>query len=64
VSSGNLTEERLDSIERGARQRRTLMDRVVLELVEEIRRLRGVVVQMEALAPRAGPPAVQRPSAT
>jgi hypothetical protein len=64
VGSGNLTEERLDSIERGARERRTLMDRVVQELVEEIRRLCGVVAQMEALAPRVGLPAVQRPGAT
>lgn len=47
VHSGNLTEERLESIERGARQRRTLMDRVVLELVDEIRRLRGVIAGME-----------------
>jgi hypothetical protein len=28
VATGNLTEERLDSIERGARERHTLMDRV------------------------------------
>ena len=39
VAGGNLTEERLESIERGARERHTLMDRVVLELVEEVRRL-------------------------
>ena len=45
--SGNLTEERLASIERGARERHTMMDRVVLELVEEVRRLRGVVARME-----------------
>jgi hypothetical protein len=45
--SDNLTEERLASIECGARERHTLMDRVVLELVEEVRRLRGVVACME-----------------
>jgi hypothetical protein len=45
--TGNLTEERLESIERGARERHTLMDRVVLELVEEVRRLRGVIARME-----------------
>ena len=45
--TGSLTEERLESIERGACERHTLMDRVMLELVEEVRRLRGVVVRME-----------------
>ena len=45
--SGNLTEERLASIERGARELHTLMDRVVLELVEEVRRLRGTIARME-----------------
>lgn len=45
--TGSLTEERLESIERGTRERHTLMDRVMLELVEEVRRLRGVVVRME-----------------
>jgi hypothetical protein len=45
--NGNLTEERLASIERGARERHTLMDRVVLELVEEVRRLRGTIACME-----------------
>jgi hypothetical protein len=45
--TGNLTEERLESIECGARERHTLMDRVVLELVEEVRRLRGVIARME-----------------
>jgi hypothetical protein len=47
VATGNLTEERLESIERGARERHTLMDRVVLELVEEVRRLRAIVTRME-----------------
>ena len=47
MTAGNLTVERLESIERGARERRTLMDRVVLELVEEVRRLRGIVACME-----------------
>ena len=45
--NGNLTEERLASVERGARERHTLMDRVVLELVEEVRRLRGTIARME-----------------
>ena len=43
TGNGNLTEERLASIERGARERHTLMDRVMLELVEEVRRLRGII---------------------
>ncbi len=47
MAACNLTEERLESIERGARERHTLMDRVVLELVEEVRRLRGIVARME-----------------
>lgn len=47
MATGNLTEERLETIERGARERRTLMDRVVLELVEEIRRLRNLIARME-----------------
>jgi hypothetical protein len=45
--SGNLTEERLASIERGARERHTLMDRVVMELVDEVRRLRALIAHME-----------------
>ena len=45
--TGNLGEERLASIESGARERHTLMDRVVLELVAEVRRLRGVIAHME-----------------
>jgi hypothetical protein len=47
MAAGNLTEERLESIERGARERRTLLDRVVLELVEEVRRLRGIIARIE-----------------
>jgi DNA-binding winged helix-turn-helix (wHTH) protein len=42
-----LTEKRLESIELGARERRTPMDGVMLELVEEIRRLRAVIAQLE-----------------
>jgi recombinational DNA repair ATPase RecF len=38
-----LTEERLTLIEQAARDRRTLMDRVVIELVDEIRRLRQLL---------------------
>jgi hypothetical protein len=45
--NGNLTEERLTSIEGGALERHTLIDRVVLELVEEVRRLRGTIARME-----------------
>jgi hypothetical protein len=44
---GNLTEECLEGIERGARERHALMDRVVVELVEEVRRLRGIIARME-----------------
>jgi hypothetical protein len=47
VVNGNLTEERLETIARGARERRTLMDRVTLELVEEIRQLRAIIARME-----------------
>jgi hypothetical protein len=45
--NGNLNEERLASIERGARERHTLMDRVALEMLEEVRRLRGTIAGME-----------------
>lgn len=47
MASANLTEERLERIERGARERHMLMDRVVLELVEEVRRLREIVASIE-----------------
>ena len=47
MAPGNLAEERLKSIESGVRERRTLMDRVVLELVEEVRRLREIISRME-----------------
>jgi hypothetical protein len=47
MTAGNLTDERLESIERGARERHTLLDRVVLELVEEVRRLRGIIGRIE-----------------
>lgn len=43
----NLTEDRLDNIAQSARERRTLMDRVMLELIEEIRRLRGIIARLE-----------------
>jgi hypothetical protein len=46
-ANGNLTDERLANIESGARERHTLMDRVVLELVEEVRRLRGIISRVE-----------------
>jgi hypothetical protein len=47
MEMANLTEERLESIKTGARERHTLMDRVMLELVEEVRRLRGIIARME-----------------
>lgn len=49
LASGNgiLAEDRLASVEGGARERHTLMDRVVLELVEQVRRLRGIIARME-----------------
>jgi hypothetical protein len=45
--NGNLTEERLASIEGGARECHTLMDRGVLEQEEEVRRLRGIIARIE-----------------
>lgn len=47
MATSNLTDERLDTLERGARERHTLMDRVVLELVEEVRRLKAVIARLE-----------------
>jgi hypothetical protein len=44
-SDSRLTEDRLASIERGAQERHTLIDRVTLELVEEVRRLREIVAE-------------------
>ena len=44
-SASRLTEDRLASIERAAQERHTLMDRVIIELVEEVRRLRGMVAE-------------------
>jgi hypothetical protein len=49
MTPSSLTDERLESIERGARERHTLMDRVVVELVQEVRRLRQVIAQMEEM---------------
>jgi hypothetical protein len=40
-----LTDDRLASIERAAQERHTLIDRVIIELVEEVRRLRGIVAE-------------------
>lgn len=42
-SANRLTEDRLRSIEAAALERHTLIDRVVVELVEEVRRLRKVL---------------------
>jgi len=41
--SSRLTEARLASIERSAQERHTLIDRVIIELVEEVRRLRRII---------------------
>jgi hypothetical protein len=46
--ASTLTEERLTLIEEAARERHTLMDRVVVELVAEIRRLRGLLGPSES----------------
>lgn len=50
-----LTDHRLTAIDRHARQRMTAMDRVTIELVAEIRRLREVVGDDDP-APGAGAP--------
>lgn len=42
ANANRLTEDRLTSIEMGARERHTLIDRVIVELVDEVRRLRGL----------------------
>jgi hypothetical protein len=42
-SANRLTDDRLASIEQGALERYTLLDRVVIELVGEVRRLRQIV---------------------
>lgn len=43
MGMGRLTDERLDVIARSARERHTLMDKVTIELVDEIRRLRAML---------------------
>jgi hypothetical protein len=48
VSASRLTEDRLASIERAAREGHALIDRVIIELVEEVRRLRGIVAESSA----------------
>ena len=45
MSDPRLTEDRLAIIEQAAQERHTLIDRVIIELVEEVRRLRGIVVE-------------------
>jgi hypothetical protein len=42
-SATRLTDDRLATIEQGALERYTLLDRVVIELVEEVRRLRQII---------------------
>jgi hypothetical protein len=52
VSSPNrLTDDRLARIEQGALERCTLLDRVVIELVEEIWRLRQISGERSAYEP-------------
>jgi hypothetical protein len=58
VSASKLTEDRLAVIEQGALERYTLLDRVIIELVEEVRRLRQIVAGNSAddhETPRRGP---------
>jgi hypothetical protein len=43
--TSRLSDDRLASIERAAQKRHTLIDRVIIELVEEVRRLRGIVAE-------------------
>lgn len=45
LSNIKLTDDRLASIEKAAREGHTLMDRVIVELVEEIRRLRVTIAE-------------------
>jgi hypothetical protein len=45
ASDSRLTEDRLVSIERAARERHTLIDRVIIELVQEVRCLREFVAE-------------------
>jgi hypothetical protein len=63
ASDSKLTDDRLASIEQGARERHTLMDRVIVELVEEVRRLRGVVAEDPAnVGERTDPEHPQEPT--
>jgi hypothetical protein len=43
----DVTESRLDAIERAARERHTVGDRVTIELVQEVRKLRARVAELE-----------------
>jgi hypothetical protein len=45
-SASRLTDDRLASIEQGALERYTLLDRVIIELVEEVRLLRQIVARV------------------
>jgi hypothetical protein len=47
MSQSSLTDERLESIERSAREWHTLMDRVFVELVQEVRGLRQEIARLE-----------------
>ncbi len=47
-SHSKLTEDRLASIEQATQERHTLNDRVIIELVEEVRRLRGIIAERTA----------------
>ena len=52
-SPSRLTDDRLASIEQGALERYTLLDRVVIELVDEVRRLRQICSERSAYEPEA-----------
>lgn len=47
MHQGRLTDDRLSAIEQGARDRGTLSDRVMVELVNEIRALRQLVGRLQ-----------------
>ena len=53
MNDSKLTEGRLAVIEQGALERYTLLDRVIIELVEEVRRLRQIVAGGSADEPES-----------
>ena len=54
LSNIKLTDDRLASIEKAAREGHALMDRVIFELVEEIRGLRVTIAEGFARGPSGG----------